>query len=274
MGRKRVRGGLSAGLALLIAACYPARPHGGTAAAPTIVSLNPCLDAIIVEVAPSQVLALSHYSRDPGSSSIPAKVAARYTVTGGAAEEVIALDPDLVLASSFLPQPTRSALERAGLKVEMFGSPTTIADSIAQVRQVAALAGNQEAGERLVADISRAAAPATGAHPVVATLLWQPGEIVPGEATVVAEMLRAKGFANHAAAMGLSQADFVPLETVLADPPDLLLVAGNSVGQRHPLLADFSSMRVEPLEPRLLFCGGPTIIDLAQRLDAIREGGL
>jgi iron complex transport system substrate-binding protein len=269
LGRK-ARSWLGAGLALLVAACAPASSGGGTARAPTIVSLNPCLDAILVEVAPQQVLALSHYSRDPGSSSIPADIAARYAVTGGTAEEVIALQPDLVLASSFLPPPTRSALERAGLRVETFGSPTTIAASLAQVREVAALSGRAEAGERLAADITRAAAPAGEMRPLAA-LLWQPGEIVPGEATLVAEMLRAKGFANHAAAMGLSQADFVPLETVLADPPELLLVAGDSAGQRHPLLAGLSGTRVEPLEPRLLYCGGPTIIDLAQRLGTLRK---
>lgn len=237
---------------------------------PTIVSLNPCLDAILTEIAPpAQVLALSHYSRDAGSSSIPSKVAARYGVTGGTAEEVIALKPDLVLASIFLPQPTRSALERAGLRVETFGSPTSVKESVVQVREVATVTGRGQEGERLVRDIVAAAAPAQGARPVP-TLLWQPGEIVPGDATLVAEMLRRKGFANHAAAMGLGQADFAALETVLADPPELLLVAGDSAGQRHPLLAGLTDTVVEPLEPRLLYCGGRTIVGLGTRLDAIR----
>lgn len=247
----------------------PRRPDGP----PTIVSLNPCIDAILVETAaPAQVLALSHYSRDPGSSSIPQAIAARYGVTGGTAEEVIALRPDVVLASTFLPQPTRTALERAGLRVETFGSPTSIAASVAQVRDVAALAGRGLEGEWLVRDINQAAEPRVGARPI-ATLLWQPGEIVPGDATLVAEMLRIKGFANHAEAMGLSQADFVPLETVLDDPPELLLVAGNSAGQRHPLLARLTQTQVEPLEPRLLYCGGRSIVGLGMRLDAIRTGG-
>jgi iron complex transport system substrate-binding protein len=255
--------------ALLLAACAPAEP-GVRADGPTIVSLNPCLDAIAVEVAaPRQVLALSHYSRDPGSSSIRQAIAARYAVTGGTAEEVIALAPDLVLASSFLPQPTRAALERAGLRVETFGSPTTIAASAAQVRDVARLAGREAEGAALVAAMARAAAPAPAAP--VDTLLWQPGEIVAGEATLVAEMLRAKGFASHAAAMGLGQADFVALETVLARPPELLLVAGDSAGQRHPLLGQLSGTRVEPLAPNLLFCGGPTVIALGERLDALRK---
>lgn len=264
---KRGAGAMLAAV-LLLAACAPAA-SGQAADGPTIVSLNPCLDAIAVEVAPRQVLALSHYSRDPGSSSIPPAVAARYAVTGGSAEEVIALAPDLVLASSFLPEPTRAALERAGLRVETFGSPTSIAASTAQVREVARLAGREAEGEALVVAMERAAAPAPDAARVD-TLLWQPGEIVAGEATLVAELLRAKGFASHAAAMGLGQADFVALETVLARPPELLLVAGDSAGQRHPLLGELSGTRVAPLAPNLLFCGGPTVIALGERLDGLR----
>lgn len=265
---------IAAGLALL-AGCFPAsapRADAATSGTPTIVSLNPCIDAILVEIAPpTQVLALSHYSRDPGSSSIPRAIAARYGVTGGTAEEVIALQPDLVLASTFLPQPTRTALERAGLRVETFGSPISITASVAQVRAVAELAGRGRAGEWLVRDIMQAAELAATVRPIP-TLLWQPGEIVPGDATVVADMLRIKGFANHAAAMGLSQADFVPLEIVLDDPPELLLVAGDSAGQRHPLLAGLRQTRVEPLAPRLLYCGGRSIVGLSMRLDAIRAG--
>jgi iron complex transport system substrate-binding protein len=267
---KRARGRIAALAVLLAAACAPAAPQKPAGDLPTIVSLNPCLDAILVNIAdPQQVLALSHYSRDPGSSSIPPATAARFAVTGGTAEEVIARAPDLVLASSFLPQPTRAALERAGLTVETFGSPTSVAESAAQVRRIAALAGHAARAAALVQAMERAAAPAAGSRRID-TLLWQPGEIVAGEATLVAELLRANGFASHAAAMGLGQADFVALETVLARPPELLLVAGDSAGQRHPLLARLRDTRVEPLAPNLLYCGGPTVIALGQRLQRIR----
>ena len=277
MARVRISSGKrGAGLAALLAAllsegCAPAAPAARAEGdPPTIVSLNPCLDAILVEVAagPEQVLALSHYSRDPGSSSIPAAVAARYRVTGGTAEEVIALRPDLVLASSFLPQPTRRALERAGLRVETFGSPTTIAESIGQVRDVADLAERESAGAALAARLAR---PPAAAGPPVSALLWQPGEIVAGEATLIAELLREAGFTSHAAARGLGQADAVTLEQVLADPPQVLLVAGDSIGQRHPLLAEgVPALRIAAFDPSLIYCGGPTIPKARARLRAIR----
>jgi iron complex transport system substrate-binding protein len=255
---------------MLTAACAPgASKDGADPAQPTIVSLNPCIDAILVAIAgPDQVLALSHYSRDPGSSSIPARVAGRYGVSGGTAEEVIAHAPDLVLASSFLPQPTRHALERAGLRVATFGSPATIAESIAQVRAVAALAGRTAEGEALAARI--AAPPSAPAAPIDA-LLWQPGEIIAGEATLIAELLRQEGFTSHAALRGLEQADRVTLESVLADPPAVLLVAGDAPGQRHPLLqGQFKQMHIAALDPALIYCGGPTIPKARARLRAIR----
>jgi iron complex transport system substrate-binding protein len=237
--------------------------------APTIVSLNPCLDAILVEIAaPDQVLALSHYSRDPGGSSIPQDVAQAYGVTGGTAEEVIALRPDLVLASIFLSQPTRSALERAGLTVATFGSPATIAESAAQVREVAALAGQNAKGEALA---TRITAPATPPEKPISALLWQPGEIVAGEQTLIAELLRQEGFTSHAAARGLRQADMVTLERVLTDTPDVLLVAGDAPGQRHPVLERASSaMHVAAFDPSLIYCGGPTIPKARERLRAVR----
>ncbi|MBA4767373.1 MAG: ABC transporter substrate-binding protein [Porphyrobacter sp.] len=269
--RGRCSGALLAGLALGLAACAPAAPAPPKDPAhPTIVSLNPCLDAILVEVAPpSQVLALSHYSRDPSSSSIPAETAARYGVTGGTAEEVIAARPDLVLASIFLPQPTRSALERAGLRVETFGSPTSIAESADQVRKVAALAGRAGEGEALAA---RIAAPAPPPGPPLDALLWQPGEIVAGEQTLVAALLREAGFSSDAARRGLRQADRVSLEAVLADPPQVLLVAGDAAGQRHPVLAgQLKATHIAAFDPSLIYCGGPTIPRARTRLAEIRR---
>lgn len=256
--------------ACLAAACAPAAPHkAADPANPTIVSLNPCLDAILVEIAPpTQVLALSHYSRDPVSSSIPAGIAARYGVTSGTAEEVIAAQPDLVLASIYLPQPTRSALERAGLKVATFGSPTSVAESTVQVREVAALLGRAGEGEALA---NRIAAPPTQAQAAIDALLWQPGEIVAGEQTLIAQLLRDEGFASHAAKRGLQQADGVSLESLLADPPAVLLVAGDAPGQRHPLLSGaFKSMHIASFDPSLIYCGGPTIPKARARLSEIR----
>lgn len=241
---------------------------------PTFVSLNPCLDAILVEVAdPAQILALSHYSRDPASSSVPAKVAARFAITGGTAEEVLALQPDIVLASSFIAPSTRGALEQLGLRVETFGSPASIADSLDQIGRLGELTGDGSKAQDLAQSIERIQGPLDTAREI-SVLLWQPGQIVPGEGTLITELLRKNRFSSHSEALGLAQADYVSLERILADPPEVLLIAGDSAGQRHPMLDRLTDTRVESFDPRLLYCGGPTIIEANARIAAIREAAL
>src|SRR5205085_10595490 len=119
-------------IGLCLAACAAPSLHE-TGEHPTIVSLNPCTDAILAEVAdPAQLLAISHYSHDPRASSMPLAEARRFRATGGTVEEVLALGPDLVVASTFEAPATMQAFARLHVRVETFGSPTTVAESEAQ----------------------------------------------------------------------------------------------------------------------------------------------
>ena len=107
--------------ALLVAA--PAFALGATARAAArdarpmrIVSLNPCLDAILLRLAePARVAALSHYARDSRTSAVAAE-ASSFPFTYETAEEIVALRPDLVLASRHTAIATRNALERLGMR--------------------------------------------------------------------------------------------------------------------------------------------------------------
>lgn len=253
---------------LLLSACAPqsVAPMGER---PTIVSLNPCSDAVLAQTtAPGQLLAISHYSHDPRSTSMDLATARRYRTTGGTVEEVLALDPDVVVASSFIAPATRAALTDLGIRVETVGIAGSVADSVAQVRQLAALAGDPAAGEALVRRIERAARPVAGEP--VDTALWQAGGIVPGEGALVADLMRRAGLASHSAKRGMGQADYLPLERVLADPPELLLVAGSERGQSHPALAALPQTRVAHFDPALTYCGGPTIPRAMERLKTLR----
>lgn len=238
---------------------------------PTIVSLNPCTDAILAEVAdPGQMLAISHYSRDPRSSSMDMGGARRFRVTGGTAEEVAALAPDIVVGSSFMDPATRAALERMGMRVETLGIAPSVAASVAQVRALARLAGHPARGEALVARIRAAVVSPPG--PAIETALWQAGGIVPGKATLVEELMGRAGLVSYSARRGMAQGDYLSLERILADPPALLLVAGNEAGQRHPILRRIPALRVARFDPALTWCGGPSIVRAMARLRAILPG--
>ncbi len=268
------------GLALLVlAGCAAVPAREAAPAAPRIVSLNPCTDAVLVEVAdPQQILALSSYSSDPASSSMDLVVARRFPAVGGTVEEVAALQPDLVIGSTFVAPTTGDALARLGLRYESFGINPDVADSLAQVRAIAALAGHPERGEALVKRIEAAlAANAAPPGPAVPAVVWQSGGIVPGKGTLISELLARTGFGNAAAAKGLGQADVLPLEMMLADPPRLILAAGNPQSNEdrmlaHPALAGLTGTQRERYDSSLLWCGGPTIVRAAERLGAVRRG--
>lgn len=270
-------------LALLASACAPAAPVPQPPALPRVVSLNPCTDAILAQVADrEQVLAISHYSKDPRSSSMTPADAARFAATRGSLEEVLALRPDLVLGTSFTDPATTSAYARLGLRLERLGIARTVAESRDQIRQIAALVGYPDRGEALIARIDHAlaeAAPSPGSAPIPA-VVWQAGGIVPGEQALIVELLAHTGFANHAAQTGLGQGDHLSLEAMLVQPPQVLFVIrdGSATGEGsdrlrfHPALDRLDQTERHSLDPRFLFCGGPTIIDAAARLAQVRRG--
>jgi iron complex transport system substrate-binding protein len=261
---------VAAACALLLAAC--AQPPPRASVHPTIVSLNPCTDAVLAEVAdPGQILAVSHYSHDPRASSMPLAEARRFRATGGTVEEVLALDPDVVVAGTFLPPATVQAFARLGVRVETFGIVPDFAENAAQIRRLAALSGHPERGEALLARIDKSLVETRFEGKPVTTLLWQEGGIVPGEATLIAQLMAHTGFASHSAARGLGQGAYLPLEQVLADPPEVVLAAGGERMLTHPVLRRLAGVRYERLDPALLFCGGPTVVRAAERLAAIRK---
>ena len=266
-------------LAVTLAGCQPFAPKATAPTRPTIVSLNPCSDAILADVTrPGQLIAVSHYSHDPAASSMGVAAARRYRSVSGSVEEIVQLAPDIVVADVFLAPATLQALRDVGIRVVTLGSVNSVAASEAQVRDLAAVAKNRPAGERLVARIEQAlrqGAPATSA-PRVSAIVWESGGIVAGDQTLIADLLRRTGFRNAAAARGLGQADYLPLEAMLAEPPQVILTAGSEFAQEdrllsHPALAALQQTRRVRLDSALLWCGGPTIVRAAGELAGLRR---
>jgi iron complex transport system substrate-binding protein len=264
---------------LVLASCTQAPVGHAPRQRPTLVSLNPCSDAVLAEVAdPGQLLAISSYSQNAASSSMDLAKARWFHAVSGSAEEVLALRPDLVISDQFLPPSTASALAALGIPVERLPIASSVDESRAQVMRLATLAGHPERGRALVARIDTAlarAAPPSGA-PLVAAIVWQSGGIVPGPASLIGDLLRRTGFRQISAVRGMKQADVLPLEAMLADPPKVILAAGNSLGNEdrllaHPALAALTGTRRERLEPALLWCGGETIVKAAERLAEVRK---
>lgn len=247
-----------------------------------IVSMNLCLDSVLVELVPhSDILALSQYARDPWRSTI-ADIANRMPSTNETAEEVVALEPDLVITSRHSAIATRNALKRVGIRFELFDVPQTIAESLAQIRELAALLGRQEQGEALVARIEAAierSRPAPGT-PALTAAIYQPGGLSTGSTTVTGELMKIAGLENIAGWYGLTKYRPLPLESLIARPPEVLLVGDTTHGapthaerivHHRALQALEDRMSRERFPARLLYCAGPVMIDALDTLVAARE---
>ena len=273
------RSALAAGAVLGLGGAAPARRPQ------RIVSLNPCLDVILVAVADrGQVAAISHYSHEPTSSSI-GPAGATYPFTYESAEEVLALRPDLVLTGRHSSPATRAALDRLAVRTELFAVPDTVEESLEQVRRIAAAVGYPERGEALVARIERAlaaAAPPPGA-PRLTAITYQAGGFATGPGTMMDEVMRRCGLDNAVSRYGLTRTGDVPLELLVADPPDILLAGQARPGaptwadrvSHHPALARVAArMHRATFPQQLTFCGGPVLIRTAAMLARARDEAL
>lgn len=265
-------------LATLLASAAEAAPR-------RILSMNMCLDPVLIELVPREhIVALSQYSRDPWRSTI-ASVAKELPYTNETAEEIVALEPELVVASVHSAIATRNALRRAGVQFELFEVPASVAESLNEIRRLARLLEREEEGEALIARIEAAIArarPAPGIRPVTAAI-YQPGGLTAGRDTVTDELMRIAGLHNVASDLGIVDYRPLPLELLIRARPEILLVGHTTPGAathaervvHHRALRSLQSrMQREPFPARLLYCAGPTMIDALDALVRAREHAL
>lgn len=279
--------GLAALLLPVLAACSaPARVDRARETIPArIVSMNPCIDAVLREIAdPRRIAGISHYSRDARASSVPVDWARRFPAIGDEAEDVIAARPDLVLAGPLVAPQTVAALDRLGIRVVKIGVPSTVEESQAQVMQIGRIIGQPDRARMLNARIGSAMAGAAPDHPengAPSALIWQNGGLVPGKGTLADELLVRSGFRSASGALGLAQWDMVSLERLLSIAPDVVMTGSGGMdagaagggGGGHPALSRAAAhVLFAELPSHMLHCGGPVIIDAAARLGAIRRG--
>jgi iron complex transport system substrate-binding protein len=124
-----------------------------------------------------------------------------------------------------------------------------------------------------------AAAPPPGQAAATA-LVYQRNGFASGPNTLMDELLRRAGFRNAASDYGATRSSDIPLELVVARPPDVLLSGEGRAGaptwgeraMRHPALAALKDrIRVVSFPERLMYCGGPNLVAAAQRLAAARR---
>lgn len=272
--------------AALVAAAAGLLPAAVAAAEPPrrIVSLNLCTDQLLLDLVPRERIAgLSHLVTDRALSG-RADAAHGLPLLRGHAEEVLALRPDLVIAGSHSTPATVDLLRRLGVPVVLVPMASDFAGIRAAVRIVAAAAGVAETGEAAVAAFDRRLAAAT--HVRADTAGRAPGAVVyhvnslaSGAGSLLDEIVRAAGYRNAARHMRLGPLGRLPLETLVLEAPEVVVVATEpqtyrttaADNLRHPALhALLRTRRTVELPMPLWMCGTPDVVDAVERLVAAR----
>jgi iron complex transport system substrate-binding protein len=271
---------LAAGIGAILSAAAHAQSVDAAHKPHRIVSLNLCSDELVLRLADrDDIASVTWLSRDPNSSNV-ADLAAQVPVNHGLAEEVVPLAPDLVIAGTYTTRTAVAFLRRMGVRLVELDVPRSMDQVLAQIREVAQAVGEPERGERMIAAMEGRLAALSersrGKHP--RALVLNPNGFTSGPGSLVDKIITAAGLTNLAAGLDVGNDGRIPLETVAVSGVDVLILNGRrdeppSLATellRHPVLAKLPHLaRLIVLPSRLWTCGGPAIVEAAERLAGI-----
>lgn len=244
-----------------------------------IVSLNLCTDQIVVDLVPrGRIRAVSHLAADPLVSAVAEK-ARGIPWTRGNAEEVLSFAPDLVIAGEYTTPATVALLERLGINILKVPGASDFEGVRAVTRLIADAVGEREQGDRLLTDFDRRlGATSVDDNNRPSAVVYQVN-LAAGPGSIADTVLRAAGFSNLTAKFDLGPGGQLPLEALVANPPDLIVLSGPideyrtvvADNLRHPALAALMrTRRTATLPWRLWLCATPHLADAVERLVAVR----
>jgi iron complex transport system substrate-binding protein len=246
-----------------------------------VVSINVCADQLVQMLAPAEsVQALSFLAGDPQISVLAAQ-SGKYRLIRGQAEEVLQLDADLVIAGVYSTPATVALLRRLDERIEILPMTSDLDGIRANVRLVARWLGREKEGERIVADFDARLADARAVPGTKrpTAVVYYVNSLAAGSGTLADAVLKAAGFDNLAALEGVESEGYLPLERLIANPPDLV-VLGNGFEHyrtitadnlRHPALHRlFGRVPHVVLPQALLMCDTPLVAEAVERLATAR----
>ncbi len=269
---------------LLVAGLFVSLTANAQAPPRRIVSLNLCADQILIDlVQPARIAALSHLAADAQVSPIADRVGA-IALTRGEAEDVLAYDPDLVVAGTWSTPATVALLRRLGRRVETVPLASDIEGIGTLVRQIATAVGEPERGAALLAELEQGLSRIRREVGEIRTtdrptaLVYQVNGLASGSASLADAVMLAAGFRNLATEISLGAGGQVSLEALVANPPHLLILTGPvdeyrtavAANLRHPAL---TSLRNDGASTELAWrhwlCGSHHVLAAVEQLAAL-----
>jgi iron complex transport system substrate-binding protein len=241
-----------------------------------VVSTNLCTDQLLLLLAaPGQIASVSRLALE-AESSFMAEAASRYPVNDAKVEQLLAMQPDLILGSAYAPHPATHLLRSLGYRLEYLPLASNIGEIRSNIRRVAGLLGNLARGERLIERMDlRLERVAAERNPTPPALFYQPRGYTSGTETLQNEALRLAGWRNISAGLGIRGYGTIDLESLLLAEPAQIFTSAYAPGtaslaqrrMQHPALQRITANRpIIDIAYKYWICGGPMIADAVEAL--------
>lgn len=246
-----------------------------------VVTVNLCLDQIALRLAaPGQLVGVSYLSHDP-RLSVMADRARVIPPVRATAESILELRPDLVIFDRDAHANIKRLVRKAGVPILEVPWAASLDDAEQLIVRIGAALGRDAEASVIVANMHEQRRRLRYDGPTVGlAAVLQPNRATAGKGSLMDELLRLSGFRNLAAELGIPAYGRLPLESVLAGRPDLLVLDGDA--NAHParatefvdhnaLQALAGRVRLVSVPLRASVCAGPDNFEVLKLMAEARR---
>lgn len=238
-----------------------------------IVSINLCADQLVLALADrKQIAGLTRNAADPTMSG-EATAARGLLLMSDSAEQILAIEPDLIVGMPASRSAALAALPRKTYPLLDLATANSLDEITTSIHQTAIAVGHPDRGDALVARMERelAGLPSPGRGRVAA--YYQRRGYMTGTGTLIDELMARVGLVNLAGKLGKPPLSQLSLEEMVAAKPAFLIVesATDNVTDQgsemlhHPALKDIPRISVPQA---WTVCGSPAYTQAARSMAA------
>ncbi len=234
-------------------------------------------------VSRERIASITHLAEQP-EYSFTWRQAQGLHKNSGLAEQVIPLQPDLIIASPYSPGSAVKLLASLGFPVEIIDIPNSLVDVAAFINQLGVLVGEPARAAEIISAMQQKIAKSEQLlsqetrEPMTA-ITYAPNGHTAGKHTLKNEILEKSGYRNMAADLGVEYYGNLSIEQLLYSKPDLVVIDDsthnkNSLAQRftdHPVIKKaMGSSHIVHVDANQWLCAGPMAADAIETLTAHR----
>jgi len=238
-----------------------------------IVSINLCADQLVLALADrGQIAGLTKNATDTEMSGEAAK-AHGIPLLSNSAEQILAIEPDLIVGMPASRSAALRALPRQDYPLLDLATANTLDEIYTSIRETAAAVGHPERGSALIARMQGelAGLPKPGKGRVAA--YYQRRGYMTGTGTLIDELMGRVGLVNLAGKLGKPPLSQLSLEEMVAAQPDFLIVESatdvvtdqGSEMLHHPAIKDIPRISIPQA---WTVCSSPAYTQAARSITA------